>query len=253
MVTYVNYSADDLSSLKVNWREAGGMFWTDSLHVALPKGPFKGDIRWEVHFFGEHEPVYLSGNSFYGPADISYGLSNGDLKKAHAAFGKIEMNLTSKIHRLSYVKKSDGGTVVQKLPSGKPIRVSFNKNEITIDPAKAEIIQSMAFDARGRRLKKDNYTSIQGNQKKIFFWGLPATFAIDVATQKIKKAIQFDLKQRPVDEASYKQFKKNIENQPTFFNQFDRVYMKQLNGNKLTYLPENDYADGWVEAKFVGS
>jgi hypothetical protein len=31
------------------------------------------------------------------------------------------------------------------------------------------------------------------------------------------------------------------------------TYVKQLNGNKLTYLPENDYADGWVEAKFAGS
>ena len=74
MVTYVNYSADDLTGLKVSWREAGGMLWTDSLHVALPKGPFTGDIRWEVHFFGEREPVYLSGNSFYGTTDISYGL-----------------------------------------------------------------------------------------------------------------------------------------------------------------------------------
>ena len=374
MVTYVNYSAGDLSGLKVNWREAGGMLWTDSLQVALPKGPFNGDIRWEVHFFGEHEPLYLSGDSFYGPAEISYGLSNGDLKKAHAAFGKIEMSLTSEIHRLSYVKKSDGESVVQKLPSGKPIRVSFNKNEITIDPAKAEIIQSMAFDARGRRLRKDSYTGIEGNQKKIYFWGLPATFAMDVATQKIKKTIQFDLKQRAVDEASYMQFKKNIENQreivttlrqiagarregriqygddiagmfylygrkkqkpmklidqkiadsdpagqerfgyelkpykgyyftvlsgvesaggkngymrmpkkqlftwkngsietapflqppdlvaiprdedqPTFFIQFNQVFMKQLNGTRLTSLPENYYGNGWVEAKFVGS
>ena len=374
MVTYVNYSAGDLSGLKVNWRESGGMLWTDSLHVALPKGPFNGDIRWEVHFFGEHEPLYLSGDSFYGPADISYGLSNGDLKKAHAAFGKIEMSLTSEIHRLSYVKKSDGESVVQKLPSGKPIRVSFNKNEITIDPAKAEIIQSMAFDARGHRLRRDSYTGIEDNRKKIYFWGLPATFAMDVATQKIKKTIQFDLKQRAVDEASYMQFKKNIENQreivttlrqiagarregriqygddiagmfylydrkkqkpmklidqkiadsdpagqerfgyelkpykgyyftvlsgvesaggkngymrmpkkqlftwkngsietapflqppdlvaiprdedqPTFFIQFNQVFMKQLNGTRLTSLPENYYGNGWVEAKFVGS
>jgi hypothetical protein len=29
--------------------------------------------------------------------------------------------------------------------------------------------------------------------------------------------------------------------------------MKQLNGNKLTYLPEDYYNQGWVEAKFVGS
>jgi hypothetical protein len=29
--------------------------------------------------------------------------------------------------------------------------------------------------------------------------------------------------------------------------------MKQLNGSKLAYLPEDFYAKGWVEAKFVGS
>jgi hypothetical protein len=275
---------------------------------------------------------------------------------------------------LSFVKKSDDKTIVQKLPSGKPVKVSFNKNEITLDAGKAEIIQSMAFDAKGRRLRKDSYTGTRGNQKKIYFWGLPATFAIDVATQKIKKTIQFDHQQRPVDEASYTQFKKNIENhreivktlkqiararrkgrtqygddiagifylydrkqqkpmklidqkiahsdpagqerfgydlepykgyyftvlsgvesagakndyaripkkqaftwkngsiqttpflqppdlvaiprdeaQPTFFIQFDQVYMKQLNGTKLTYLPEDYYGKGWVEAKFVGS
>jgi hypothetical protein len=113
MVTHVNYNADDLSGLEVTWRESGGMLWTDSLHVALPKGPFTGDIRWEVHFFGEREPLYLSGNSFSGTTDISYGLSNGDLKKAHAAFGKVEMNLASEIHRLSFVKKSGSEIVVQ--------------------------------------------------------------------------------------------------------------------------------------------
>ena len=374
MQTYVNYTADELTGLEVTWREAGGMSWTDSLNVALPKGPFSGDIRWEVHFFGAREPVYLSGNSFYGPSDIGYGLSNGDLRKAHAAFGKIEMDLASQIHRLSFVKNSDGKTFVQKLPSGKPVKVAFNKNEITFDAGKAEVIQPMAFDAKGRRLRKDSYTDIKGNQKKIYFWGQPATFAIDVATQKIKQTIQFDLQQRPVDEASYTKFKKNIknhreivkalkqiawarrkdrskygddiagmfylydrkkqkpkklidqtiahsdpagqerfgydlkpykgyyftvlsgvesggnkndymrlpkqqaftwkngsfktapflqppdlvaiprdENQPTFFIQVDQVYMKLLNGNMLTYLPEDYYSNGWVEAKFVGS
>jgi len=374
MVTYANFTADDLAGLQVTWRETGGMSWTDSLQVALPKGPFSGNIGWEVHFFAERQPLYLSGNSFYGPSNISYGLSNGDLKKAHAAFGKIEMDLASEIHRLSYIKKSDERTIVQKLPSGQPVKVSFNKNEITFDAGEAEIIQSMAFDAKGRRLGKDSYTGTTGNQKKIYFWGLPATFAIDVATQKIKKTIQFDHQQRPVDEASYTQFKKNIENQreivktlkqiawarrkgrtqygddiagifylydrkkqkpmklidqkiahsdpagqerfgydlepykgyyftvlsgiesagkkndyaripkkqtfawkngsiqtapflqppdlvaiprdeaqPTFFIQFDQVFMKQLNGTRLTYLPEDYYSSGWVEAKFVGS
>ena len=43
------------------------------------------------------------------------------------------------------------------------------------------------------------------------------------------------------------------ETQPTFFIQFNQVFMKQLNGSKLTYLPEDYYNQGWVEAKFLGS
>jgi hypothetical protein len=39
--------------------------------------------------------------------------------------------------------------------------------------------------------------------------------------------------------------------QPTFFMQFDQIFMKQLNGGKLTYLPEDYYSTGWVEAKFM--
>jgi hypothetical protein len=372
MVNYANFTDDDLTGLKVIWQEAGGMSWTDSLKVTLPKGPFSGHIQWEVHFFAEREPVYLSGDSFHGPADICYGLSNGDLKKAHAAFGKIEMNLASEIVRLSFVKKTDSKSVVQKLPSGKPVKASFKQNEITFDAGNAEVIQLMAFDAKGRRLRKDGYTGAKGSLKKIYFWGIPATFAMDVATQKIKKTIPFDLQQRPVDEEAYARFKKNIENhrevvktlkrianarrkgrtrygddlagmfylydrkkqkpmrlidqeiahsdpagqerfayplkpykgyyftvlsgiesggvknkyarlpgeqnftwkngsiksapylqppdlvaipgdenQPTFFIQFDQVYMKQLNGTRLTYLPENYYGNGWVEAKFL--
>ncbi|MCK5486604.1 MAG: hypothetical protein KAI86_10345, partial [Desulfobacterales bacterium] len=129
ILTYVNFTDDELSGLEVNWREAGAMTWTDSLNVTLPKGPFNGDIRWEVHFFGENKPVYLSGNPFYGPRDISYGLPNGELKKANAVFGKIQMDLSSKIHRLTFAKNSDKKAIV--LPSGIQVTVRFNKNEIT--------------------------------------------------------------------------------------------------------------------------
>jgi DNA-directed RNA polymerase subunit RPC12/RpoP len=373
ILTYVNITEDELSGLEVNWREAGAMTWTDSLNVMLPKGPFSGDIRWEVHFFGENKPIYLSGNSFYGPRDISYGLPNGELQKAHAAFGKILMDISSKIQRLTFAKKTDDKNIVQKLPAGSQVKVSFQQNEITFDAGKSGIIQTMAFDSQGRRLKKASYTGNKGNQKKIYFWGLPAKFVIDVITQKIKKTINFDIKQRPLNESSYTKFKKKVENhreivntlkkiararrkdptkygddlaglfylydrkkkqpinliiqkvahsdpagherfgyklksykgyyftllsgvesgdakhdykrmpkqqtfrwkkgsfksraflqppdlvaipkdetQPTFFIQFNQVYMKQLNGNKLTYLPEDYYNQGWVEAKFLG-
>jgi hypothetical protein len=41
--------------------------------------------------------------------------------------------------------------------------------------------------------------------------------------------------------------------QPTFFLQWNQVYMKQLNGEKLKYLPRDYYNGGWVEAKFMGT
>lgn len=372
ILTYVNITEDELSDLEVNWREAGAMTWTDSLNVTLPKGPFSGDIGWEVHFFGENKPVYLSGNSFFGSRDISYGLPNGELQKAHAAFGKIRMDISSKIQRLTFEKNSDDKSIV--LLSGIQVKARFNKNEITFNAGKADVIQTMAYDSQGRPLKKASYTGIKGNQKKIYFWGLPTKFVIDVTTQKIKKTINFDIKQRPLNEAGYTKFKKEIENhreivnilkqiararskdrtkygddlaglfylydrkkkkpinlinqkvahsdpagserfgyklrplkgyyftllsgvesggakhdyrripkqqtfrwkkgsfkssaflqppdlvaiprdetQPTFFIQYNQVFMKQLNGSKLTYLPENYYNLGWVEAKFLGS
>ena len=41
--------------------------------------------------------------------------------------------------------------------------------------------------------------------------------------------------------------------QPTFFLQWGQVFMKQLNGSTLQYLPHDYYGQGWVEAKFIES
>jgi hypothetical protein len=372
MQTFVRFTEKELDGLNVEWREAGGMMWSDSLRVSLPRGPFSGDIRWEVHFFGEREPVYLSGSSFYSPAGLSYGISDGKLKNANAAFGKVQMELASVIERITVDKTADGNTSIQKLPSGQTIKIAFNQNEITLDAGRADVIQSVAYDEEGLRLRKDGYTGIQGNQKKMYFWGLPARFVIDVATEKFNEMIHFDIRQRTVDETRYTKFKQDIANhrdifrtlkqiagarrkdrtkygddlaglyylysrnkkkpmalidqkvahsdpagqkrfgytvkpykgyyftllsgiesggakndyvrmpkqrsyvwkkgsfkaspfmqppdlvaiptdksQPTFFMQFDQVFMKQLNGDKLTYLPEDYYSSGWVEARFV--
>ncbi|MGD8344405.1 MAG: zinc-ribbon domain-containing protein [Desulfobacterales bacterium] len=372
MQSFASYTENELNGLHVEWKEAGGMMWTDSLQVNLPRGPFSGDIRWEVHFFGERKPFFLSGNAFHGPAGFSYGLSNGELKKAHAAFGIVKMELASAIERFTFKKQADGKSSHQKLPSGQPIKVVFNQNEITIDAGNADVIQSMAFDAQGLQLRKDGYTGINGSRKKMYFWGVPARFVIDVATAKIHKTIDFDVRQRTVDETRYSKFKQDITNhrdvvrtlkqiagarrkdrtkygddiaglfylygrkqkkpmalidkkvahsdpagqkrfgytlkpykgyyftvlsgvesggkqnnymrlpkqrsytwqkgsfkttpflqppdlvaipkdgtQPTFFMQFNQIFMKQLNGDKLTYLPEDYYSTGWVEAKFV--
>jgi hypothetical protein len=41
------------------------------------------------------------------------------------------------------------------------------------------------------------------------------------------------------------------KSQPTFFLQWNQVYMKQLNGAVLKHLPLDFYNQGWVEAKFI--
>jgi len=43
------------------------------------------------------------------------------------------------------------------------------------------------------------------------------------------------------------------KSQPTFFLQWNQVYMKQLNGSVLKHLPQDYYSQGWVEAKFIES
>ena len=43
------------------------------------------------------------------------------------------------------------------------------------------------------------------------------------------------------------------KSQPTFFLQWGQVFMKQLNGSTLQYLPQDYYSQGWVEAKFIES
>jgi DNA-directed RNA polymerase subunit RPC12/RpoP len=371
---YVQYTVEDLEDLGVEWNEGAQMSWNDSLAIQLPKGPFNGLVDWEVHFFGQDKPLYLAGNAFSGTGNTSFSLQKGELQKAHAAFGSVRFNLASDIHRLSFVKKTNGKPLEQRLASGQKTYVTFNQNEITLSAGKFDIIQIMAYDARGRRLEKDNYTRHKDGKLILYFWGMPAKLELDVVSKKIKKTIHFDIRQRPVQEEAYVKFQVDIENQgdvvktlkaidsarrknrtgygedvaglyyvydrkkkkpmklidkkiahsdpvgqkrfgytlksykgyyftvlsgtesngvqkeypkhskkklfawhkgtfktipyiqspdivaipadksqPTFFLQWDQVYMKQLNGSSLKYLPQDYYSHGWVEAQFIES
>ena len=371
---YVTYAENDLDDLAVTWNEGHEMSWNDSLAIRLPKGPFSGEVDWEVHFFSEDKPLYLAGNSFSGITDTGFSMQKGELQKAHAAFGGVRFNLASDIDRLSFTKKSNAKRQVEQLISGKKVYVTFNQNEITLSAGKADIIQTMAFDDQGRRLKKDHYTRHQDGNLIFYFWGIPARFEMDVVSRKVKKTFHFDVRQRPVQEEAYQKFQADAENQggvvktlkaiaaaqrrnrtgyradvaglhyiydskkktpmtligskiaqsdplgqkrfgyrlkpykgyyftvlsgtesggvkqdypkqakkkmfawhkgtfkitpyvqspglvaipkdksqPTFFLQWGQVFMKQLNGSTLQYLPQDYYNQGWVDAKFIES
>jgi hypothetical protein len=211
--TYSNFSKPDLDALAVAWREAGEGEWTDNLEVQLPQGPFSGRADWEVHLFGHDQPQFLTGNAIQGTRDVSYRLEKGRLAGISAAFGIVQLNIRTDINRLNFTKKDSGKPQTRNLPSGEPITVGFNKNEISYGAGKAQIIQVMAYDSFGKRLKQGSYSSSKGGNRKIYFWGQPARFEMDLSTKTLEKKIEFEIKQRPLAEKAYQAYKKTIDYQ----------------------------------------
>lgn len=210
---YVPYTMENLENLDVEWQEGSQMSWNDNLTIQLPKAPFNGLVDWEVHFFGQDKPLYLAGNSFSAANKTSFSLQKGELQKAHAAFGRVKFNLSSGIHRLSFVKDTNGKPLEHVLDADQKVSVTFYKNEITIGAGKLDIIQIMAYDAQGRRLKKGDYTRHNDGKLIQYFWGVPDKLELDVVSKKIEKTIHFDIRKRPVQEETYVKFQRDIENQ----------------------------------------
>jgi predicted Zn finger-like uncharacterized protein len=210
---FSNFTQEELDRLTVIWKEADEREWTDNLEIQLPKGPFNGQANWEVHFFGHNQPQILSGNAIQGSQDISFRLDKGQLGKASAAFGLVQLNINTGIERLNFAKKDSLKPEVRTISSGESVSVSFDKNEVTYSTGKAHAIQTMAYDEYGKRLKQDNYTSIKAGKRKIYFWGQPTRFEMDLATQTLEKKINFDIKPRSLDENAYQEFKATIDNQ----------------------------------------
>lgn len=209
-------------------RRTGGIL-NDSLSIKLPQGPFSGHAVWEVHFFGPNKPQLFNGNSARSTTDFSFTLDKGKLKQASAAFGKVQLSLHTDISRLVFAPQNGNQPAPQMLSSGDEVAVVFNKNEITYRAGQADVIQTIAYDARGNRLKQDQYTRNQDGKRVIYFWGVPAKFAMDVTTKTIEKLILFDIRQRPQDEKAYQAFKLIIKNQREVvktIKAIDRAYRK---------------------------
>jgi hypothetical protein len=218
IINYLDFAAEDLANLNVTWNEGQEGSWNDNLSIALPRGPFSGHATWEVHFFGSNQPLMLAGNAAQGLRDVSFTLDKGKLKQANSAFGYVQLNLQTGISRLVFVKNDNNKIDEQRLPSGEKVSISFNKNEITYSAGKADVIQTVAYDARGKRLKQDQYTRNRDGKRMIYFWGVPVKFEIDVAAKTISKLISFDIKKRPVDATAFQAYKQTIENQREVVN-----------------------------------
>jgi predicted Zn finger-like uncharacterized protein len=208
---YHNFSKQELDALAVAWREAGEGQWADKLEVQLPRGPFSGYADWEVHLFGHDQPQLFAGNPVQGTRDVSYRMEKGRLAEASAAFGIVQLSIRTDIERLNFTIKGGGKTQTRRLASGDPVSVDFNQNEISYGTGKAHIIQVAAYDSLGKRLKQDSYSSNQGGRRKIYFWGQPARFEMDLATKTLQKKIKFDIRQKPLTEEAYLAYQETIE------------------------------------------
>jgi predicted Zn finger-like uncharacterized protein len=213
VINYADFSPDNLKNLNVVWREGHDRAWNDSLSIELPRHSFSGHADWEVHFFGRNKPTLLAGNSAQDSTSVSFTVDKDKLKQANAAFGKVRLNLHTNISRLVFVKEDGRPPASQSLPSGGTVSVAFDKNEITFDAGNADVIQTVAYDFRGKRLKQDQYSRSRGGKRSIYFWGVPVKFQIDVSTKTIERLIPFDIERRPVDRTAYSAFKLAIENQ----------------------------------------
>ena len=132
----------------------------------------------------------------------------------HARAGTAPRNAGGPPDGKDPCRPAEGGQPApQKLQSGEVVEIEFNKNEITWSAGNTNVIQTVAYDARGKRLKQDQYTRNKGGKRVIYFWGVPVKFEMDVSPKMITKRIPFDIRQRPVNEQAYGAFKHTIDNQ----------------------------------------
>jgi len=255
--TYSDFSTQDLENLAVTWRDAGKRGRADNLEIQLAKGPFSGRADWEVHFFGHNQPQFLTGTALQGIQDISFRLEKGQLANAGAVFGMVQLKIRTDIKRLIFTKKEGGQPQTRDLPSGERVTVSFNQNEISYSTGQSQIIQVMAYDSFGKRLKQGNRSSSKGGKRKIYFWGQAASFEMDLSTKTLKKKIKFDIKQRPLDDKIYQKYKRTIDNHRdivTTMKSVDRARRKDRSyyGDDLAGLYYLYYRDGKQPMKLFG-
>ncbi|MGB5746131.1 MAG: zinc-ribbon domain-containing protein [Desulfobacterales bacterium] len=255
--TYSDFSNQDLENLAVTWRDAGEREWTDNLKIRLSKGPFSGQADWEVHFFGHNQPQFLTGTALQGASDISFRLEKSQLANVSAVFGMVQLKIRTDIKRLSFAKKEGGKPQTRDLSSGEPVTVSFNKNEVSYSTGKSQIIQVMAYDSFGKRLKQGNRSNSKGGKRKIYFWGQPASFEMDLSTKTLEKKIKFDIKQRPLNDKIYQKYKSTIDNHRdivTTMKSVDRARRKDRSyyGDDLAGLYYLYYRNGKKPMKLFG-
>jgi len=202
----------DLQNVAVKWEP------DKTLSLIMPKSPIYGDAQWEAHFFDTGKPVLHAWEPMQMRQKFVLYFRKPLTKIPDAVVGKVRLKLSAGIHRMTFSKKATSSRTVKRLPSGQQVVVSFDKNQVTYSAGQKKILQMVAYDTGGKRLKRGKYfhTSKSGQVRR--FWGQPTTVVLNIATQEIVKTIDFDLQNGPTDRAAYNAYKQKIDHQRIIFN-----------------------------------
>jgi predicted Zn finger-like uncharacterized protein len=161
-LTYADFARQDLNGLAVKWSKE------KTLSLALPKSPFYGDAIWEAHFFDENKPALLAWDPMEMGGKFVVYFRKPLTKIPDAAFGRVRLELSTGIQRVTFSKKSGNGQSSKRLPSGQKVVVTFDKNQITYRAGKSRILQIAAYDSTGKQLRIGKYTSTGASPQRLF-------------------------------------------------------------------------------------
>jgi hypothetical protein len=209
--TYAKLKQQDLQNVAVKWDP------DKTLSLTMPKSPIFGDAQWEAHFFDAGKPALQAWDPMQMNQKFVLYFRKPLTKIPDAAFGKVRLKLSTGIHRMTFSKKAKSSQTVKRLPSGQKVVVIYDKNQITYSAGQHKVLQMVAYDTGGKRLKRGKYFHSSKSGQVRRFWGQPTTVVLDIATQEIIKTIDFDLHNAPTDPAAYKAYKQKIDHQRIIF------------------------------------
>jgi hypothetical protein len=147
-----------------------------------------------IYLAGVDEFVVLSGKRGWASSghNFYWNLENTNvLMQATGIFGELNGTLWSGIGNYSTDVSINSVPLIpgQELPA-----VSVEHNVVWIEPApNGKAMDVQAFDATGRRLKRDNRTSSKNSMRGYFFWGRPSRTTITYASSKQDLVVPFEI------------------------------------------------------------
>lgn len=132
------------------------------------------------------------GHSFSG-GFFKWNLDNTNaVKSAGAVFGEIDAEFWSGTGRYTADNLSSNLTALitdRELPA---VAVEHNVVWVSVEK-EGKVLGVEAFDATGRKLKRDNRTSWSNSKRGYFFWGKPVKVTVDYASEKVSAQVLFQV------------------------------------------------------------